>query len=163
MALEIERKYLLKRIPVNLLKEPPINIKQGYLLTSEKGFEIRLRQQDNTFFQTFKSEGTLIREEIEIELSKIQFDYLWKHVKSRIIQKQRYVMKYNDLFIELDVYKGELEGLVVAEVEFDNVQDSKEFIPPDYFNREITFDKQFKNYYLADKELNLTDFSKQWL
>jgi len=51
----------------------------------------------------------------------------------------------------LDIYHGDLEGLVSAEVEFKSIEESMEFFPPSWFKREITKDKRYKNRNLAVK------------
>jgi adenylate cyclase len=51
--------------------------------------------------------------------------------------------------IELDVYGGDLEGLVVAEVEFASEEDADAFDPPAWLGREVTDDPRYKNQRLA--------------
>ena len=53
--------------------------------------------------------------------------------------------------IELDVYRGCLKGLVVAEVEFETIDESSRFVPPPWFGREVTDDDRYKNATLAHK------------
>jgi CYTH domain-containing protein len=52
--------------------------------------------------------------------------------------------------IEVDVYSGELEGLVVAEVEFESEAQGDGFQPPDWVGRELTGDRAFENERLAE-------------
>ena len=47
--------------------------------------------------------------------------------------------------IELDVFKDEYDGLIVAEVEFKNIDEAKKFIKPNWFLNEITYDKKYTN------------------
>ena len=51
--------------------------------------------------------------------------------------------------IELDVFHGELEGLYFAEVEFPDEETAKTFVLPTWFADDVTFDKRFKNNYIA--------------
>jgi CYTH domain-containing protein len=51
--------------------------------------------------------------------------------------------------IEVDVYSGALEGLVVAEVEFDDPWGAESYVPPYWFGREVTADSAYKNRSLA--------------
>ena len=53
------------------------------------------------------------------------------------------------LVIELDVYTGDLEGLVVAEVEFDSEEAAEAFAPPEWFGEDVTDDVRYKNQRLA--------------
>jgi len=70
-------------------------------------------------------------------------------VKTRIVKKTRYYIPYNNVQIELDIFEGKLEGLVVAEVEFKSFDDIKNFITPSWFGLDVTDDKRYKNKNLA--------------
>ena len=62
-----------------------------------------------------------MRVEEEIEIEPDRFERLWPLTEGRRIEKTRYEIDAGgDLVIELDVYKGDLDGLVTAEVEFDS-------------------------------------------
>ena len=47
--------------------------------------------------------------------------------------------------VELDIFKGELEGLVIAEAEFDSVEEANGFAAPDWFSEDVTYDKNYHN------------------
>ena len=66
-------------------------------------------------------------------------------------------MKENGYPLELDVYEGSLAGLVVAEVEFETTEESQRFSPPDWFGKEVTEDKYYKNSHLALKDSGSLD------
>jgi adenylate cyclase len=51
--------------------------------------------------------------------------------------------------IELDVYHGQLEGLITAEIEFASAEAAAAFRPPAWLGREITDDPGYKNKRLA--------------
>ncbi len=51
--------------------------------------------------------------------------------------------------IEIDIYKGKLEGLVSAEIEFDNEIEADSFEFPEWFGKELTSDIRYKNINLA--------------
>lgn len=63
--------------------------------------------------------------------------------------KTRYQFEENGTRIFVDVYSGNLEGLVVAEVEFASVAEAEAFVPPSWFGQDITSDKRYKNANLA--------------
>ena len=50
---------------------------------------------------------------------------------------------------ELDIYYGELEGLITVETEFKSEKEANEFIVPNWYGKEITYDKRYKNKNLA--------------
>jgi len=148
MANEIERKFLIDSPAGNYEDYPHKNIIQGYLVIADD-VEVRLRNIDGRFYQTVKSGRGLIRQEHEIELTPEQFETLWPMTEGKRVEKTRYDVDYRNKLIELDIYSGVLEGLVVAEVEFSSEPESAEFIPPAWFGDEITHDERYKNKNLA--------------
>jgi adenylate cyclase len=65
------------------------------------------------------------------------------------LRKLRYEIPWKDLLIEIDIYRGKLSGLVVAEVEFPNRATRRKFKPPSWFGREVTGEKRYSNVRLA--------------
>jgi CYTH domain-containing protein len=90
-----------------------------------------------------------IRSELEVELTAAQFDTLWEATAGRRIEKTRYEIRHAGAIMELDVYHGELAGLVTAECEFASPEESRRFVPPDWLGREVTNDPAYKNQSLA--------------
>lgn len=54
--------------------------------------------------------------------------------------------------IELDVFSGEYEGLMLAEVEFSSIEDAEHFAPPDWFGEDVTFSGEYQNSRLSQKK-----------
>jgi len=146
---EIERKFLIASLPPDLDKFPKKEISQGYLAITPDGTEVRLREKGNKYYQTIKTAGGKIRGETEIEITKEQFQSLWPMTEGKRVEKTRYEIPYQNSLIELDVYAGSLKGLLTAEVEFKTEKGSNEFTPPDWFGKEVTEDKRYKNQNLA--------------
>ena len=147
--MEIERKFLVKELP-DLSGVKSSEIKQGYVSTLP---EIRVRKLDNKYYRTEKDEGTVVRQEREWEISKDEADKLFSEVKTNIIEKTRYYLPYGKYTIELDIYKGKFEGLVVVEIEFPTIEEATAFVPPDWFSEDISEKKEYRNKILALKEL----------
>lgn len=147
---EVERKWLVRELP-DLTGIKGKDVVQGYITIGADGTEVRVRQKGDKYFQTIKSDGGLVRGEIEIELTKPQYDSLWAATEGRRLEKTRYEIACGDFKIELDVYRGALSGLMVAEVEFPSVRESETFAVPDWFGAEVTEDKRYKNKVLAVK------------
>jgi CYTH domain-containing protein len=145
---EVERKWLVTE-PPNLDGIRGKEVIQGYLAVSIDGTEVRVRKKADKYFLTTKSDGGLVRREIEVELTKEQYDALWQATAGRRLEKTRYEIALVGATIELDIYKGNLNGLIVAEVEFTSARDAEKFSPPGWFGREVTEDKRYKNKYLA--------------
>ena len=146
---EIERKFLIEKRPPDLDHYPCAAIAQGYLSFSEDGIEVRLRREDDRYFQTVKQGGALVRMELEIELTQAQFEALWPATEGKRLRKDRYRLPFGDRVIEIDVYRGTLEGLITADVEFTSIEQSQTFIPPDWFGPEITGHPKYRNWHLA--------------
>ena len=147
---EVERKFLVSKFPeLTTLKSE--EILQGYISTASDCAEVRVRRKGTKYTQTIKGDGGLTRSEVEVEISKEQFDSLWTATEGRRLKKTRYEIPYEGLTIELDVYSGDLAGLVVAEVEFASEDESALFTPPTWFGQEVTNDRAFRNKSLAKK------------
>ena len=145
--MEIERKWVVDNdIDIKSLNiEKEYIIEQAYLFV-DKNTEIRIRRKNDKYFLTQKSDGDLIREEFETPINESIYLFLIKNKIGNIINKSRYVIPYDDVKIELDVFDS---GLMLAEIEFTTVEEANKFIPPEWFGEEVTSDKRFKNKSLA--------------
>ena len=148
-SLEIERKFLVRTPPPGLDACPHDEIVQGYLVLAEDGGEVRLRRKGDRYVQTVKSGHGRVRAEVEVDLTRAQFEALWPAVPYPAVEKVRYEIPYQGHLIELDVYHGALEGLLTAEVEFDSLAASEAFAPPAWFGTEVTDDRRYRNRELA--------------
>jgi adenylate cyclase len=148
---EIERKFLVKRLPAQLKKARRQAIAQGYLATEQDDRHVRVRKKGSDASLTFKvvhGDGSL-REEREIKLTPKQFAVLWPGTAGRRLQKVRYEISWRGALIEIDVYRGRNQGLIVAEVEFPSRAACRKFKPPGWFGREVTGEKRYSNIALA--------------
>jgi adenylate cyclase len=148
---EIERKFLVSAAPGDLDRHPASAIEQGYLAIHADGTEVRIRRRAGAAVLTVKSGGALARVEEELALDEATFERLWPLTAGRRIEKVRHLIPAEPpgLVIELDVYGGDLDGLVVAEVEFASEADAAAFAPPAWLGRDVTGDARFKNQRLA--------------
>ena len=146
-GVEVERKFLVSQVP-EIDTESGDEIDQGYLATGGDG-EVRVRRREDSFALTAKRGAGLSREEAEVEIGPDQFDELWPLTKGRRIHKRRHLLPHEGVEIELDVYTGELEGLVVAEVEFDSEEQARAFDPPAWLGKDVTGDEAYLNETLA--------------
>ncbi|PIY68844.1 adenylate cyclase [Candidatus Roizmanbacteria bacterium CG_4_10_14_0_8_um_filter_39_9] len=150
MPEEIERKFLVSKLPEGLETFKHIDISQGYLaIDGTTSTEVRLRKKGEKFFQTVKVGSGKTRKEVEVPITQEQFEQLWPLTEGKRIEKIRYEIPYDELTIELDVYHGKLEGLYTAEVEFKSEDISTAFTAPDWFGKEVTEDSRYKNQSLA--------------
>ena len=148
---EIERKFLVKRLPEDLKRSRHYLIAQGYLASEPGSRHVRLRKKGRTASLTFKVGRGAHREEREIKLSPKQFAALWPGTAGRRLRKLRYEIPWKNLLIEIDIYRGRHAGLVVAEVEFPDRLTCRKFEPPSWFGREVTGEKRYSNVRLANE------------
>jgi CYTH domain-containing protein len=145
---EIERKWLVSEVP-NISESSAEEIRQGYLMVAPDGSEERVRERAGVFYFTRKGVGSLERTEEEQQIPRHEFLSLWEKTDGRRVEKTRYRIPYEGLTIEVDVYRGALAGLVLAEVEFSSLREAQKFSPPGWFGREVTDDPAYKNRNLA--------------
>lgn len=139
--MEIERKFTIKTMP-NLTAFPTKKIVQAYLNTDPV---IRIRKENEDYYLTYKGKGLLAREEYNLPLNKESFEHLLKKADGIIISKTRYCIPYKNHTIELDIFEDDLAPLVIAEVEFESEKEATAFTPPDWFLKDVTYDKRYHN------------------
>jgi adenylate cyclase len=145
--MEVERKFLVSD-PPDLDGTESDEIEQGYLAVGADG-EVRLRRKGEKLLLTAKRGSGLSRQEAEVEIDPGSFDELWALTEGRRLRKRRHVVSHSDLEVEVDVYEGDLAGLVVAEIEFRSEEEAKAFDPPGWLAEEVTGDSRYLNETLA--------------
>lgn len=148
-GVEIERKFLVVEPPKELERCETSDIRQGYLVIGDDGAEVRLRERGDEMTLTVKRGTGQVRAEEEVELDPGAFKRLWPLTDGRRLEKRRHLVPHEGLTIEIDVYAGELSGLVIAEVEFPNEAAADGFEPPTWLDRELTDDPRFSSQRLA--------------
>ena len=146
---EIERKFLVRKLPAKLESYPAAEISQGYLVSLDDGLQVRLRTSDEQYSLTYKRGAGNVREEREVELTAEQFAVLWPATDGKRLVKTRYKIPFDEHVVEIDVYHDKHEGLVVAEVEFDEEEAARNFQPPDWLGDDVTGDPRYSNQLLA--------------
>ncbi len=143
MGKEIERKFLVKnRDYVNDSQKH--HVVQGYLcLDPVRVARVRL----------VDGKGKLTLKSLVSETTRLEFEYdipardaeqmLQEICLKPLIEKYRYVLKVNESVWEVDEFLGENLGLVVAEIELNNEEDSFEM--PDWAGQEVTHDPRYLN------------------
>ena len=148
MALEIERKFLVKDDSYKAMAYSASRIAQGYIC-SARGRTVRVRIRDEKGYLTIKgpadSEG-LGRYEWEKEIPVQEAQELMRLCEAGMIDKTRYLVKSGKHVFEVDEFYGENEGLTVAEVELESADESYE--KPDFIGEEVTGDVRYYNSFL---------------
>ena len=143
--MEIERKFLIKQIPEGCTSFPCRQIEQAYLNTDPV---VRVRRDNDDYYLTYKGKGLLSREEYNLPLNKEAYEHLLAKADGIILTKKRYMIPVpgNDhLTIELDVFEGHYDGLILAEVEFASEEEAKAFNPPAWLGEDVTFSGEYHN------------------
>lgn len=143
MGLEIERKFLIDINKIESLGNG-YEIKQGYIQTKDKT-AVRVRVKGNEAFLTIKGENvgaTRVEFEYSIPLDDAN-EMLEKLCSKPIIDKIRYLVKHKNHTWEIDVFFKENEGLIVAEVELEDENESVEL--PEWVVKEVTGDARYYN------------------
>lgn len=144
MAQEIERKFLVKDDFIGQAGES-ILIIQAYL-SLDKERTVRIRIQNEQAFLTIKGKSNvsgLSRYEWEKEIDQSEAKELLKLAIGSSIEKIRYRIPVGNHVFEVDVFSGENEGLVLAEVELQS--EAEVFEKPEWLGKEISGDPRYYN------------------
>jgi len=124
-------------------------IVQGYLSSiPERTVRVRIKGEEG--FLTIKGKGNesgMTRLEWEKEISLAEAETLLQLCEKGVIDKVRYEIKKGNHVFEVDVFSGENEGLILAEVELKSETES--FEKPDWLGKEVTNDERYYNAYLS--------------
>jgi CYTH domain-containing protein len=149
MPIEIERKFLVHADLLTLEGSKSQALIQGYL-QDDNGFTTRVRVVDGTIaYLTLKGPrlGKHGCPEFEYSIPLTDGYELLDRCGTRIVRKDRYELLYGRHVWHVDLYKGNLEGLLSAEVELKH--EAEKFSRPLWLSFEVTADRQFKNKALA--------------
>ncbi|MCP5381088.1 MAG: CYTH domain-containing protein [Kordiimonadaceae bacterium] len=147
LGVEIERKFLIRRMPD---QEPDrvYKIRQGYI-AREHGNTVRVRERDSDYILSIKTQKSGPgRNELEFKISKEEADILFSSISHYAIIKKREIYKIDGVTWELDIFEGVNKGLIIAEVELVNANDS--IALPDWIGPEVTSLSKFYNANIAD-------------
>jgi adenylate cyclase len=150
---EIERKFLIHKDKLPPLP-PPNKLAQGYLSFTPV---VRIRTEEKgdgtkTAYITIKGGGTVGRDEFEYEIPFDEGQHLLKMTQATVVRKNRYIMplegaEHAGLKWELDIFEGENEGLIVAELEMPD--ENYPYPEPDWLGDDVTDDRAYTNAALA--------------
>jgi adenylate cyclase len=149
MGLEIERKFLVVNDSWKMSVESESRLIQGYLST-EKNATIRVRVKGDRAYLTIKGATTGIkRSEYEYEIPvKDAEEMLQNNSLGAVISKQRYKVRCGEHVWDLDLFHGDNEGLVMAEVELST--EDEQFELPDWAGMEVSDDVRYYNANLVE-------------
>jgi adenylate cyclase len=152
--IEIERKFLVSSDAYKSESFKKTRIIQGFLNT-HKERTVRVRLKGEKGFITVKGQSTndgLSRFEWEKEISREEGEALLKHCEPGVIDKTRYEVKAGNHIFEIDVFYGDNEGLIIAEIELE--QEDEIFEIPDWLGKEVTGNIKYYNSQLSKQPYN---------
>lgn len=151
MGVEIERKFLVATDGWRDAVASHSDIRQAYLAVNDMN-TVRVRIKDEEAFLTVKSAGPAIRrDEFEYPIPLEDAETLLALRSGRLIEKRRHIVPQGALRWEIDVFVGDLTGLVIAEIELPD--ESTAFAQPAWLGAEVTGDARYANASLATLEL----------
>ena len=149
MALEIERRFLIKNDNWKEFITNKVYIEQGYLSKSLEGWIIRIRftgknskialKKHIKGFTNFEFEYSIPRSDAEIIMSNL----------SSTIKKERFFLEVEKKFWVVDCFKENNYPLEIAEIELSNEKENLNL--PSFVSKEITGLKDFSNFSLSKK------------
>ena len=157
MGLEIERKFLVKDGSYKAASVRQRHIAQFYLSADPKR-TVRVRIADGKAWLTVKglTEG-FTRGEWEYEIPVADARAMSAMAEGRTVKKTRWIVPAGDgLKWEVDEFGGDLQGLVVAEIELPS--EAASFDRPAFIGREVTGDAAYYNSNLALGKRDLPAF-----
>jgi adenylate cyclase len=148
MGHEIERKFLTTSRSWETAVSKVSDIRQAYLATTERA-SVRIRIKDDvTAFLAIKSaDAGPIRLEFEYPIPVGEAAALFELRLGHVVEKRRHIVVVDGHHWEVDVFRGVLGGLVMAELELDDAE--QHFHKPDWLGEEVTHDRRYYNASLA--------------
>lgn len=148
MAKEIERKFLVQGDAWRGAVESSALIVQFYLaISSERSIRIRIKDGRTARLTLKFGSDTRIRDEFEYPVPLEEAREMMQFAIGTLIRKTRHNVRYQGYLYEIDVFNGDLDGLVVAELETaDTVEDGR---LPEWLGREVTGEIRYSNASLA--------------
>ncbi len=144
MGVEIERKFLVDHSKWNEIKKPQgTHFRQGYLVDDSKR-TIRVRTTDTKGFITIKGTTSgITRKEFEYNIPVAEGNELLNAFAESEVDKIRYCITVEGKLWEVDVFAGDNEGLIMAEIELESEDET--FTKPNWVTIEVSDDERYYN------------------
>jgi adenylate cyclase len=144
MGMEIEKKFLVINDHWRTTADTCESVIQGYFTTDQQ-CSIRVRLSGDKANLNIKSATLgITRTEYDYPIPATEAQEMLEHLCTKpLIEKKRYHVHYRQHLWEVDVFSGENEGLVVAEIELAHTDE--DFIRPDWIGAEVSDDPRYYN------------------
>jgi CYTH domain-containing protein len=147
---EIERKFLVTSTEFLSESIQSNRIVQGYLNSTPER-TVRIRIKGTQGFITIKGKGNesgTTRFEWEKEIEVTEAEQLLLLCEDGVIDKMRYEIPFGKHLYEVDVFEGDNTGLIIAEIELEDENES--FEKPIWLEAEVTGDERYYNAFLSN-------------
>ena len=149
MALEIERRFLIKNDNWKEFITKKIFIEQGYLSKSLDDWIIRIRFTGKDFKITLKKHiKSFTNFEFEYSIPQKDGETILSNL-SNTIKKERFFLEVEKKSWIIDCFKEENYPLKIAEIELSN--ENEDLSLPSFISKEITGLKNYSNFSLSNK------------
>ena len=152
---EIELTFLIKEIPEGIKNSPKNEMLDIYLPSNSEHASLRIRKSGEKMEITKKEpvHGTDSSFQLEktIPLTKDEYSEL-ATIGGKRVEKTRFYYKESGVDYEIDIFKGDLYGLVLVDVEFKSLEEKAKFVKPDWCLVEVTQEKFIAGGMLAGKK-----------
>lgn len=163
--MEIEKKFLIEMEPEALEQKILSRALRGYrieqaYLWGKPVIRVRKMQELSAPFScryilTVKGKGAIAHEELELEIEAEEYQGLLSKKEGRMVVKDRFEIPLEEgLLAEVDLFRGDHEGLRIVEVEFESLSQCEAFVPPAWFGKDVSLDSRYHNSYLAMSNAN---------
>ncbi|SRR6266568_86666 len=153
-TIEIEVTYLAARVPEDLAGCICKELEDIYFPATAEHAKVRIRRSDKVYEFTKKTpldqNDAGRQKEENVALTGDEFAALAKGDGRRLV-KTRYYLPYDSLIAEVDIFQGELAGLVIIEFEFKSPEAKEAFTMPNFCLADITQDAYFAGGLLAGR------------
>lgn len=147
---EIEHKFTVDIEKWNrVIKPEPIRIVQGYVFKDEqKTVRVRIKN-DRAYLAVKGNVNGIVRDEFEYAIPVGDAEELLDKYTEKRLHKLRYEIKVGSHIWEIDVFKGKLENLVLAEIELSSEDEA--YMRPEWILEDVSTDPNYFNAVLIDK------------
>ncbi|MDP3856305.1 MAG: CYTH domain-containing protein [Stagnimonas sp.] len=148
MAIEIERKFLVRNDGWRAQVQKSIPMRHGYLAPLGGKASVRVRVEGEVGKLNVKAAKVgMSRAEYEYEIPAAEAEEMLASLCSGLILKTRHYLRLGPHVWEIDVFEGDNAPLIVAEIELG--AEDETFDKPEWLGREITEDRRYYNHALS--------------
>ena len=147
MAIEIERRFLIKNSDWENFISDKVIIEQGYFISNFKDWIMRIRAQEENYYLTLKKHIARSKcHEFEYQIPKEDGRFMLSTLTNKI-KKERFTLIINNEKWIIDRFKAKNDPLLIAEIELKESMQTVNL--PKFISSEITGLKIFSNFELS--------------